>query len=67
MTFWQAYRQATIWSLQGLGAALLLGIPLTAAWYFVWKGWYVAAVAVVIVALSGALALQARSIQRRQS
>jgi len=40
---------------------------LTAAWYFVWKGWYVAAVAVVIVALSGALALQARSIQRRQS
>jgi hypothetical protein len=43
---------------------LFIGVPLVAAWYFVWRGWYVAAVAVVIVALLTAIAVSARSLQR---
>jgi hypothetical protein len=64
MTFWQAYRQSAIWCLQGAVAGLVAVIPLVVAWYFLWRGWTVTAVAVVIVAVFIGLAVSARLLQR---
>jgi hypothetical protein len=67
MTFWQAYRTVALWALQGLAGGVVASIPLVAAWYLAWRGWYAAAVAVVIAALLIAIAVSARSLQRRSS
>ena len=39
--------------------------PLIVAWYLTWRGWYLAALAVVIVAALVGLAVSARSLQWR--
>jgi hypothetical protein len=65
MTFWQAYRLVALWVLQGLATGVLFSAPLAAAWYFAWRGGYAAAAVVVIVTVLTALALSARSLQRR--
>jgi hypothetical protein len=65
MTFWQAYRTALGYLLAAITWIGCIAAPVGLIYWLVWRGWYWAAGLVGIAALAGALALQARDIQRR--
>jgi hypothetical protein len=64
MSFWQAYRRAALYALEALWWIARIAAVVWAIMWFWWKGWYIALAIAVILALAGALALQAREIQR---
>jgi hypothetical protein len=65
VSFWQAYRMSALLALHGALGGLAAVTPLIVAWYLTWRGWYLAALAVVIVAALVGLAVSARSLQWR--
>jgi hypothetical protein len=64
MTFWEAYRQAALSALQALWWIARFAAVMAIIMWFWWNGGYVAFTVAVIVALAGALVLQARDILR---
>lgn len=64
MTFWKAYQQAVLSALQALWwMARIAAVTVLIMWLWS-RDWYAACAVAVIAALAGALAMQARDIQR---
>ena len=64
MTFWQAYRQAALSLLKALLWIACIAVPTLFIMWLWWQGWHVLSAIAVVVALVGALTLQAIDIQR---